>query len=377
MTAAMLLVLSLPILGSEGQEVLDRISHRVSANVRNMPRYTCEETIERSWFDNNILDRSDRIRLDVAVGDAGEMFTWHGDRNFRSGGIDELIQSGPISSGTFSSFLNNIFSPGKAQIKFHGEGSFTYAMPLDRSSFVVGTPSGKILSAYDGSFAADPVSGRLTKLQIHSDSLPRGSQMSSLDMRVSYFEAKLGESEVELPTTVTMDVADLDRGRTRSITTYKNCHQFLGESVIRFDDFSPEEEAAKKAAAVSFAMPAGRTISIRLLTSLQPVTAWAGDPVEGLLLTNIPGVVPKGAKVTGHILRAESVKGKRESYNIDFMFDELFLEGAAHSIHLESLSAPTQFQRDRMQLTAGTACRFKLAYKKEAVKNVLTYWKSL
>ena len=202
-------------------------------------------------------------------------------------------------------------------------------------------------------------------------------------MRVSYVEARLGDTEVELPTTVTMDVDDLTNGRTRSVTNYKNCHQFLGESVIRFDDPSPEEEAAKKAAAaVPFAMPASRTISVRLLTTLQPLTAWAGDPVEGVLLTNVAGVAQKGAKVTGHILRAESVEGKREAYNIDFVFDELVVAGTTHAIRLESLSAPAQFQRDRMQLSVSegahtVACRFRLAYQKEAVKNVVTYWKSL
>ncbi len=310
------------------------------------------------------------------------MFTWHGDRSFRSGAIDELVQNGPISSGTFSSFLNNIFSPGKAQIKFRGEGRFTYAMPLDRSSFVVGTPSGKIPSAYDGSFAADPESGKLTSLQIHSDTLPRETYMAALDMRVSYIEAKLGETEVELPATVTMDVSDLKHDRTRSVTTYKNCHQFLGESTIHFEEVSPKEEGAAKQAAVPFTFPGGHTFSIRLLTSLGPVTAWAGDPVEGMLLNNIPGVARKGDKVTGHILRAETVAGSRDSYNIDFTFDELLLDGAAHPIHLQSLSAPAQFQRDRMQLSvtdgANTiACRFRLTYKKEVVKNVITYWKSL
>ncbi len=52
----MVFIAALPLVGSEGQQILDRISRRVSANVRNMPRYTCEETIERSWFVNNLAE---------------------------------------------------------------------------------------------------------------------------------------------------------------------------------------------------------------------------------------------------------------------------------------------------------------------------------
>ena len=379
MRLATLLALTLPLLASDGQTVLDRISRRVGANVRNMPRYTCEEAIERRWYSGNALERSDRIRLDVAVGATGEMFAWHGDRGFQSGAVDELIKSGPISSGTFSSFLANIFAPGKAQMKYTGEGNFTYSMPLNRSSFLIGTGAGKALTAYEGSFSADPFSGKLTKLQIRSDTLPKEAFMTSLDMQVSYAETRLGEADVELPTTVTMDVTDLKHDRTRSVTTYRNCHQFLGESIIHFDDDPASEQSANTPAA-PFAMPPRREMAVRLLTGLQPATAWAGDRIEGVLLTNIAGTAPKGTKVLGHLLRAEIVEGRRPIYNIDLIFDELVLGGATHPIHLESVSSPTQFQRDRLQVAVSdgdaTACRFRLTYKNENLRNAITYWKS-
>ena len=279
MRLAALFLIWLPAFASEGQTLLDRVSQRVRANIRNMPRYTCEEAIERSWYAGKILERSDRIRLDVAIGAAGEMFAWHGDRGFQAGSIDDLIKSGPISSGTFSSFLGNIFTPGAAQVKFVGDGSFTYAIPLKRSTFQIGNGASRIITAYDGSFTAEPATGRLLAMKIHSDSLPKEVFMNSLEMQVSYIAARLGETDVELPSTVTMDVTDLQHGRTRSVTTYRNCHEFRVESVIHFDDDSSVENAANKEADTPFIMPGDAnflSVSAQTWSPIQrgPATAW-------------------------------------------------------------------------------------------------------
>ncbi len=57
----------------------------------------------------------DRLRLDVAVSEGNEIFSWHGGSKFSSAGVNGVVKSGPISSGSFVGYLRNIlFTQGVA-----------------------------------------------------------------------------------------------------------------------------------------------------------------------------------------------------------------------------------------------------------------------
>src|SRR5581483_7774488 len=95
---------------------------------------TCVETIQRDRFDpvghppsscDALLARReksgagaflkagimDRLRLDVALADGREIYSWAGAGKFEDGDIDELILEGPIGTGPFAAFLLGIFAP--------------------------------------------------------------------------------------------------------------------------------------------------------------------------------------------------------------------------------------------------------------------------
>ncbi len=96
------------------------------------------ESIERFWYRNHEpvrtgcgidftpeigirkLVSNDRLRLDVAVGSDQEIFSWHGQKRFQTEEIDQLVTTGPISSGTYFSFLSSIFLDGSAKVDFRG-----------------------------------------------------------------------------------------------------------------------------------------------------------------------------------------------------------------------------------------------------------------
>ncbi len=385
MKLSVLLAICLPAFGWQGQELLDRVSQRVHANARNMPRYTCEEAIERFWYQGNALERSDRIRLDVAVGSGGEMFAWHGDRSFKSGHIDDLVQSGPISSGTFASFVKNIFAPKTANMNFRGDGKFTYSMPLERSTFLVSAGAAKAISAYEGYFTADPSTGRLKTVEVTATKLPHPS-MRGLSIRIDYASAKLGDADVELPTTVEMTVTDSTGGYTRNVTQYRNCRQFIIESTIHFDDDPVTQTTDQKTEEGPFSLDPGKSLTIRIASDVHPESAAAGDRIEGILTSNLPGAAQKGpahkgATLTGHLIRVESVRQTRPYYNVDLVFDELIDAGVPHPVSLESITIPLQPRRDRTQSAVqdGTdrpVCRFRTLDRKDNLKGAVTYWRS-
>ena len=345
-----------------------------------MPRYTCEEAIERFWYQGDAIERSDRIRLDVAVGSGGEMFAWHGDRSFKSGHIDDLIQSGPISSGTFASFVKNIFAPKTAKMSYRGEGNFTYSMPVERSTFLVSAGAVKEISGYEGSFTADPGTGRLKKVEVNATKLPHPS-MKSLSIQIDYASAKLGDADVELPTTVEMNIMDRMGGHTRNVTHYRSCRQFIIESTIHFDDEPVLQADADKPPDEAFSLDAGKNLTIRIVSDIHPESASAGDRVEGVLTSNVPSSAHKGATLTGHLLRVETVGQSRRYYNLDLVFDELLIGHVPHPVSLQSVTIPLQPRRDRTQMAVqdGTrypVCRFRITDKKDNLKGAVTYWKS-
>jgi hypothetical protein len=111
----------------ESETVLARAREKIVAVAHQLPRYTCLETINREYFQvpcraihgkvfsryaapscSATLDHpakdltlagSDRLRLEVAVADGREIESWPGATRFDSRGIDEIVKTGPTSTG--------------------------------------------------------------------------------------------------------------------------------------------------------------------------------------------------------------------------------------------------------------------------------------
>src|SRR5437870_1598961 len=85
-------------IAQEPAEILGRIRHNVAAQVSRSANYACIETIERNYLVTPVPRAAcspsgmkkakpymrDRLRLDVAVSQNSEIFSWHGENNFTS-----------------------------------------------------------------------------------------------------------------------------------------------------------------------------------------------------------------------------------------------------------------------------------------------------
>jgi hypothetical protein len=380
------------------QTLLDHVRSKVAAAVQRAPRYTCTETIERFWYANRKivrpgcdsghppeikernLVRSDRLRLDVAVGSGQEIFTWHGQKNFQTEEIDKLVTAGPVSSGNYFAFLSSIFLDGGAAVDFRGlrqeadkqVAVFGYAVPAEESHFETRTDSGKAVMAYHGDFSVDPATTDLQRLSIITTNMPESAFVCGFSSETNYTVTLLNGKPFLLPAKVVMDLLYQDRERARTVTLYRQCHEFLAESVLSFDE-SPAKAAPAVPRPVG-ALPAGLTLHIRIRSEIDLKTAWAGDPVQGELTANVVNsqgelLIPKQTAVQGLLLRVETSHRPSQPYTLALQFQNLSVAGVDFPLHLKSLSQPVSIDPS----DDPAACRFRLD-KDAKLKGVVTYW---
>ncbi len=399
----------------DAQGLLDRIRTQVAATVERAPHYTCVESIERHWYANRRparpgcntdrppeivarnLVRSDRLRLDVGVVDGQEIFSWQGARKFRTDDIDELVTGGPISSGSYASFLSSIFLEGIAKVDYLGlraEGSkqlaaFGYSVPIGQSKFQTETRDGKQVMGYHGQFLADSSTGDLEELDVITDDMPAAAWVCGFSSEAHYKSTLLGNRTFQLPTNVTMTVLDVNHEHTQTFTQYQACREFVGQSTLSFEG-APNTSAAQTPAAAR-SLPAGLALKIRLESLIDPLTAWAGDPIEGQLVNDIRDaqnsvLIPRGADVYGRLLRFETWVKPANFYTGALTFERLRWQGQDYSLHLKAVSTPVYVSpggallQRRVPLANPafsddlSAARFRVNSKREKLKDVTTYW---
>ena len=112
--------------GSDADELFQKVREKALDSARRLPRYTCVENISRTQYlpapgspstcaalitmhrlvnARGALAVRDKLRLDVAVVEKGEIFSWAGAGKFETSEIDKLVGGGVSGSGEFGSFL--------------------------------------------------------------------------------------------------------------------------------------------------------------------------------------------------------------------------------------------------------------------------------
>jgi hypothetical protein len=243
---------------------------------------------------------------------------------------------------------------------------------------------------YHGEFTVDVSTGQLEALQIATDDMPQSAKVCSFTSDVHYGIVTLNGVAFQLPSSVDMDVLTFNREHNRTVTHYGDCHEFLGESQLRFDT-APTATASSPAKPTQALQP-GLPMQIRITTSIDPRTAWAGDPIEGKLAADIVDehgkiVAPAGTPVRGRLLRLETWNKPARFYTVALQFQNLNFAGQDYTLNLRSTPPPLPEQRpsslrQRTYLTNPPisddpgACRFRLSDDQVNLRNVVTYWLS-
>ncbi|MGC2658506.1 MAG: hypothetical protein WA324_11165 [Bryobacteraceae bacterium] len=312
-------------------------------------RYGCDHHLEHPEMKTEIM--TDRLRLDVAVSDNHEIYSWFGQDHFGTGAIDEIVTTGPITSGGFGGFLRNIFLAGGIEFIYQGhvvlngipEDVFDYNVPLARSTYAVTTEHGPVLVAFEGSAFANSNTFELSKLIVEIPKGPADSSVCYARSLINYQIQHISGNDVLIPSSFDFKVEGTDHTLTDSKFEYRSCHAFTGESTISYaisDVNNPQSNTARTI--VKGPLPPHQFLSIALRTPINDQDSYTGDPVQGLLtravkLNKSEGVISKGALVSGIIKQLQFYPKPHPHYLVDVLFTKIVDGKAAYTtraIHL-------------------------------------------
>ena len=354
---------------SAAQVLFFKVRSNVVYNIKNFPRYTCVQTVVRSQFQlppagsgcataianternsaAGILRWHDRLRLDVAVGEKSEMFSWAGASKFETGDISEMVSRGASGSGEFGSFLASVFGGDAEGFVYRGVqdtplgllATYDFTVPLAKSHYKYSS-SGKAYTTvgYHGSFYADPDSADLRELDLEATDFPPKDGVCRVADKIEYARTQIGQSSFMLPKTSSMDVIYRNSTETLNETTFAGCREYVGESTIRFDvdENGNTTESAKRAELRP--LPPKTHMHVRINPPVDSDKAAAGDPITGVVDTPVKEkgeiIVHVGDKLHGRIVRMEQTMGALPRWTVAIMFETLERGGIEQKVSLKA-----------------------------------------
>lgn len=247
-----LIVLSMAALAraQDPSEVLTSVREKLLRSIHSIPRYTCIETINREYFyqlkprtlsmteapaascnqlvpqtvDQLPLVATDRLRLEVAVIDGAEVFSWPGASKFERY-VGDVVQ-GPFGTGAFGTYLMSIFDNPGAHFAYVGERTadghrrFEYAFHVPKKASGFRVTKNRVVTGYGGSFQVDPANCDLVRMTIETDELPPGTGMCRSTTKISYHRVRIGDGDFVLPLESQLRMSEPDRGETNNRTTF-------------------------------------------------------------------------------------------------------------------------------------------------------------
>lgn len=360
-----------PTADEDPSDLLVRLRDHVLRHATQIPNYTCVETIRRDRYEpvdgraalscdrllarrkqpnfaaRLQLERTDWLRLDVALVQAGEIYSWAGAHKFEDMDIDQLVPEGAIGTGSFASILLALFQMRNPGFVFVGptasEGrrlfEYSFAVPKAESTYRAKThPRDWVITGYSGSLLVNPATAELVRLVIRTDELPPETEACETDTKLEYGSVQLGGSGYTLPTAAQQRFIDRDGAEAENIMRFSACREFQAESTVAFDGGAA---AARNPGAASDAplLPDGLPVVIELITPVRPAQSAAGDRIEGKLAKAILDerrhiLIPEGAAVEGRLMRVEFQSAPRPTLTVALRWERVQVAGAMVPIAL-------------------------------------------
>jgi hypothetical protein len=365
--------------------VVQRTGQRLLADLDRMPRYTCVQTIMRTYFnarpkspgpacsaliaahdarEHDPLTTSwDRLRLEVALAEGTNVYSWVGAPRFTSDTVDKLAGNGPLGSGDFGIFISEILL--KTTLEFQREQvvqgkrllEYSYAMPVEKSTYKIKTSAGWTLTAYSGTLLLDPEVADLVKLTVRTAVLPASSFACQATTEITYGRTSIHDRLVLIPSDTRLNIISLSGSESLSQTSFANCREYTSTFRMLLD--VPPGTAGSPALASAKAepvapLPAGLRFDARILTPIDSDISAAGDPVEGVLRSpmrdkNGTVIAPAGVRLHGRMTNVSWRSGRPSYHQITVRFESVEIDGK--KVPLSAVSYPPHI----VMMTGGTS----------------------
>jgi len=353
---------------SEPDAVLERVRAKVQGLTRRLDRYVCVETVNRSYFsplpsrskppgssscpapvpggveESRELTSTDRLRVEVTVSQSRELHSWAGATGFDTREIDQLIENGPVSTGSFALYLSNIFDrPG---VQFHYEGEereggrrelrYRYEASAQTSHFELKSGTARLPVAFEGKFWVDPETLDLVRLTVRASQVPAETGLCGVTSTLDYHLLRIGDGNVMLPRQGQLNIDYRDGRTTRNDTTFSSCREYQAESEVRFDVPAGESSAASGSPAGRrrIVLPLGLPLTLALLNPIDSDSAATGDSVSARVVKPVrragtaEDLIPAGAIVYGRIRRMEHHLSPEPYFLIAIAFNRMEINGS-------------------------------------------------
>lgn len=362
------------------KDILDRARAKLAAVAAAAPKYICTQTVDRSYFVQKrlagrscdaivanrkkqnstlVLDATDRLRFDVEVADGGyEIYAWPDAARIANERIEKMAGGGPLGTGPFGPFLIDIFTNSGVQFTYvglkAGRPEYRYRVPREASHYRVQAGVTWRTTGYDGTFTLDPASADLKQLTVRTLELPEDTTACEATTEMDFAPLKIGAGEYLLPKQTRLEVIGRDARVTDDSTVYAACHEFRGESALRFDEPSTESSpSAQTHANVALPrLPGGLRLVLLLDSEIDTDHAAAGDPVSAHLGKAVidpksPRVlVPAGSVARGRITHLEHHIDGRKYFLVGLSFEALETPGGTVPVSI-IIDSAQQKQDDR------------------------------
>jgi hypothetical protein len=350
------------------QDLLNKTRANVVDNLKRFPRYVCVQTVTRQEYqmppegsscasviayrDRKNAERNlrwhDKLRLDVAVGDKSDMYSWAGASKFDSEDISHIVARGTSGSGEFASFLTGVFGGDAEKFTYSGLKDlpigrlavFDFAVPVESSHYRYTVDAkGYATIGYRGSFFVDPATADLRELDVDVNEFPQTSGVCRVQDKIEYAQTKIGDDTFLLPSHSSMEVLYGNSTESSNETTFSGCREYVGDSTIRFDvdenGNTPDEVKRRELPP----LPPKTRLRVRIDPPVDAATAAAGDPITGVVISTVKekGVVlvNAGDKLKGRIVRLEQTVRPEPQWTFAIVFGTLERNGVEEKVSLK------------------------------------------
>jgi hypothetical protein len=272
--------------------------------VAQLPDYTCRLTMERfrRARARAPLERSDRLRLEVAYTGGQELYSWPGDDRFEAGIWDLAPGHGLVSSGSYALHLRNLFVRDVAEFAEPREEECEGRPCLRLDFHIPAMRSGYSLSAGNGSAAAELVGSAwfdagsldIRRLEVRVDDAPPGVRIAATRETTVYTRARIGKVEFVVPAKSELMLRDRDGSESLNRMRFDQYRRFAGSATVTY---GPPEDAAAAAAPLRETAPrTSERVATQLTASLDTEIG------EGAAIGDVfTAVTADGVQVKGRI----------------------------------------------------------------------------
>jgi hypothetical protein len=365
--------------------VLMRVRDRVMAHAQRIPNHLCTETVTRDWYVyaggaapkscDALLGRrhiagigalirlsaTDRLRLDVALAESREMYSWPGAAKFDDREIDEFVPDGAIGTGPFAAALLEVFEMRDPKFVFEDDVTikdrhlleYSFTVPEERSHYKAKAGNQWVITGFTGTLLVDPVTADLVRLTVRTEELSAATNACEVDSSLEFGMVRLRGEDYLIPAITHQRFIGQDGSEAENIVTFSACHEFRADSTVQFgESLAAPADKPPVPPILPLKLPERLPVWVEMTSTIQTDQAAAGDRVEGRLAEpirdSLKTLVPRGAAVEGRLVRVGTNYGDPDQVTLGLQWDTVEVNGVKRPFSIApepKITGPDPFQQ--------------------------------